>query len=411
MSMNEVRRDVNGAVIEGRCDSRFEQVLDAFEKNFAEREEVGSSCCVTLEGETVVDIWGGHKKPDGDAWAEDTVSIVFSCTKGATALCAHMLADRGLLDLDAPVAEYWPEFAQNGKENATVSMMLDHSVGVAHIRQTLKDGAYLDWDYMTDLVAREDPFWEPGTRNGYHGVTFAWTVGEIVRRAAGKPMGQFFAEEVAGPLGLDFTIGTPASTQPRIAPMIAAQPDPNAPLTKFTQKVISDPTSLPYLFLMNNGGADFNSPDLQAVEIGSANGITNARGLAGMYAPLANGGSLDGVKLVGADSLARMGQTAMATHEDATLMIRTRFSEGFMKAMDNRKVADSVSLIIGERAFGHVGMGGHLGMADPDVGMSFGYTMNRMGMGILMNDRGQSLVDATYKSLGYRSDASGAWIV
>src|SRR5690606_5840414 len=142
----------------------------------------------------VVDLWGGRKAREGEPWTRDTVSIVFSCTKGAAAICVHMLADRGLLDLDAPVAKYWPEFAQNGKEEATVSMLLDHSVGVPHLRETLKDGAYYDYDHMVDLIAREKAFWEPGTRNGYHGVTFAWTVGEIVHRAGGKRLGAFFRD-------------------------------------------------------------------------------------------------------------------------------------------------------------------------------------------------------------------------
>ncbi|PKQ08089.1 MAG: esterase [Alphaproteobacteria bacterium HGW-Alphaproteobacteria-11] len=400
-------KDTKAGKIEGTYDPKFKPVVDAFIENCETRDEVGANVAITLEGKTVVDIWGGRKARDGAAWEKDTVSIVFSCTKGATALCAHMLADRGKLDLDAKVGAYWPEYAKNGKEETLVSMMLDHSAGQPHVRTPLKEGGYYDYDYMVKLLADEEPFWKPGMRNGYHGVTFAWTVGELVHRASGKRLGRFFADEVAKPLGLDFTIGTPEETEPRIAAMIFAEPDPAAANSKFTQALLTDPSSAAHLFLLNSGNTDFNSRECHAAEIGSANGITNGRGLAGMYAPLANGGG----KLVGADTLARMGRVAMATHEDATLLIPSRFALGYMKSMDNRKEpnAPNSSCIMGDAAFGHVGMGGSLGFADPECRMSFGYNMNRMGAGILLNTRGQALVDAAYSALGYRSNASGVW--
>lgn len=405
--MENFSKETKAGSLHGSYDAKFKDVADAFIENFETRDEVGANVAITLEGKTVVDIWGGRKARDGDAWDKDTVSIVFSCTKGATSLCAHMLADRGKLDLDAKVADYWPEYAKNGKEETLVSMMLDHSAGQPHLRTKLKDGAYYDYDYMVKLLEEEEPFWKPGVRNGYHGVTLAWTVGELVHRAAGKRMGRFFADEVAKPLGLDFTIGTPEETEPRIAPMIFAEPDPAAANSKFTQALMTDPASPAHLFLLNGGNANFNSREAHAAEIGSANGITNGRGLAGMYQPLANGGG----KLVGKDTLARMGRVAMATHEDATLLIPTRFALGYMKSMDNRKLKNepNSSCIMGDAAFGHVGMGGSLGFADPEARMSFGYNMNRMGFGILLNDRGQALVDAAYRSLGYRSNASGVW--
>jgi CubicO group peptidase (beta-lactamase class C family) len=173
----------------------------------------------------------------------------------------------------------------------------------------------------------------------------------------------------------------------------------------------ADPTGPSALFMTNMGGFNPNSRDARAAEIGSATGVSNGRGLADLYAPLANGGALNGVRLVGADTLARMGQVSVATHEDATLMIPTRFSLGFMKSMDNRRLenAEACSVVLSEAAFGHVGAGGSIGFADPQCRMSFGYTMNRMGLGILLNDRGQALVDAAYRALGYRSDAGGVW--
>lgn len=400
-------RETKAGRIEGRYDSKFKPVVDAFIENCESRDEVGANVAITLEGKTVVDIWGGRMARDGAPWEKDTVSIVFSCTKGATALCAHMLADRGKLDLDAKVGAYWPEYAKNGKEETLVSMMLDHSAGQPHLRTKLKDGAYYDYDYMVKTLEDEAPFWKPGIRNGYHGVSFAWTVGELVHRAAGKRLGRFFADEVAGPLGLDFWIGLPADIEPRVAPMIFAEPDPAAANSRFTQALLSDPASPAHLFLLNNGNANFNSRAAHAAEIGSANGITNGRGLAGMYQPLANGGG----KLVGADTLARMGRVAMGTHEDATLLIPSRFALGYMKSMDNRKLKSepNSSCLLSEAAFGHVGMGGSIGFADPEAKMSFGYNMNRMGAGILLNDRGQALVDAAYTALGYRSNASGVW--
>ena len=226
-------RDSKAGRIEGSYDPKFKSVVDTFVENFETRDEVGANVAITLEGRTVVDLWGGRKARDGAAWDKDTVSIVFSCTKGATALCAHMLADRGLLDLDAKVGAYWPEYAKNGKEETLVSMMLDHSAGQPHVRTPLKEGGYYDYDYMVKLLEDEEPFWVPGIRNGYHGVTFAWTVGELVHRVSGKRLGRFFADEVAKPLGLDFTIGTPEATEPRIAPMIFAEPDPAAANSKF----------------------------------------------------------------------------------------------------------------------------------------------------------------------------------
>jgi CubicO group peptidase (beta-lactamase class C family) len=403
---------------EGLCKPGFERVAEAFKKNFDANGEVGASVCLTVGGETVVDLWGGTADPKtGAPWNKDTVSIVFSCTKGATAVCAHVLASRGKLDLDAPVAELWPEFAQNGKEHATTRMMLDHSVGVPALRTKVKDSGPYEWDYMTGLLANEAPFWEPGTRNGYHGFTFGWTVGEMVRRAAGVSLGTFFQNEIARPLGLDFWIGLPEEIEPRVAPIIAYAYKANEAKTPFMIDLATRRDSPAALFYFNvgawrTGGA--NTRAGRAAEIGAANGITNARGLAGLYAPLANGGG----KLVDGKTLARMGEVSMATHDDATLRIPTRFALGFMKSMDNRRRSvgaklfgpDVDSVIMGSAAFGHVGAGGSLGFADPAAGLSFGYTMNRMGPGLLMNERGQALIDAAYLSLGYNNKDGGVWV-
>ncbi len=403
--------------IGGNCKKGFERVAEAFTKNFGEHGELGASVCLTVAGEKVVDLWGGVADPATNApWQKDTVSVVFSSTKGATALCAHMLASRGKLDVDAPVAELWPEFAHKGKERVTTRMMLDHSAGVPALREPVKDNGPYEWDYMTERLAAEEPFWVPGTRNGYHGFTFGWTVGEMVRRASGKSLGTFFRDEIAKPLGLDFWIGLPETIEPRVAPMIPFVAKAEQARTPFLRDLATDKKSIPALFYYNTGAwrtGGANSRAGHAAEIGAANGITNARGLAGMYAPLAAGGG----KLVDAKTLTRMAEVSMATHDDATLRIPTRFALGFMKSMDNRRRSvgaeifgpDCDSVILSNAAFGHVGAGGSLGFADPAAGLSFGYTMNRMGPGLLMNDRGQALVDAAYQSLGFKSKDGGVW--
>jgi CubicO group peptidase (beta-lactamase class C family) len=404
MTAHAIRETIGDSVVEGHCAAGFEPVLTAFRDNFIQRGEIGASVCVTHRGETVVDLWGGMAAPRaGTPWTRNTVSIVFSCTKGAAALCAHMLAERGALSLHEDVATLWPGFAAHGKAGTTLANMLAHTSPVPHLRAPVRDGGYADWEYMVDRVAAEPAWWAPGTRQGYHGVTYAWTVGQMVRLAAGEPLGAFFRRHVAEPLGLDFHIGLPESEEHRVAPMIAADPAEVNTESKFFQAV-AQRDSLPALFLTNNGGADFNGRSIHAAEIASANGITNARGLAGMYAPLANGGG----GLLKPDTIARMSRVSAATHADATLMQPMRFGLGFMVSTDNR-AAGGDSVVLGEQGFGHVGMGGSLGFADPAAELSFGYTMNRMGAGILLNVRGQSLVDAAYKAVGYGSDASGAW--
>lgn len=410
--MEAIERDLPSGTLAGECAPQFHAIAEEFERNFRERNEVGASVCVRVDGETVVDLWGGvASQEDQTPWARDTISIVFSCTKAATALCAHMLASRGQLDVDAPVAKYWPEFAAAGKQRATVKMMLDHSVGVPAIREKVKPGGVADWDYMCDLLAGQEPFWKPGIRNGYHMLSFGWTVGEIVRRVSGKSLGTFFREEVAEPLGIEFWIGMPEEHEARVAPMIPFAPTDASEIGEFAMAMMSEPEGIPALSLLNLGGFDPNLREYHAAEIGGGGGISNARGLAGMYAPLACGGRLGEVELVSADVLARMGETSTSTHEDATLLIPTRFALGFMKSMDNRSRAhgDRDSALLGASAFGHAGAGGSMGFADPEARMSFGYSMNRMGNGIMINERGQSLVDAAYRALGYRSNASGAW--
>jgi CubicO group peptidase (beta-lactamase class C family) len=401
--------------IEGTCEPRFARVREEFERNFAERGEVGASVCVMLDGEPVVDLWGGQADPSsGRAWDRDTIGHVWSATKGATALCAHMLASRGRLDLNSPVARYWPEFAKNGKESILVRHLLNHQAGLPAVRDPLPSGCFYDWSLMVDALAREEPFWRPGTRNGYHALTFGYLVGEVIRRVDGRSLGAFFRDEVAGPLGLDFWLGLPPEHEGRVAPTIpAAPPGPGDPVPSFYVAALTDPTSVQALVLANTGGymllpGESDSRAAHAAEIGAVGGISNARGLAGMYRPLALGGA----PLVDPGQLAVMGVVSSATSVDAVLLVPSRFSLGFVKTADNRylPVADREGVLMSEEAFGHVGMGGSHGFADPRARLSFGYTMSRQGAGLGVNERGQSLIDAVYAAIGYRRiDDGGPW--
>jgi len=405
--------------IEGTCDPRFAPVREEFERNFAERGEIGGSVCLTVDGETVVDLWGGAQDPATEKpWAPDTIGNVWSATKGATALCAHILAERGQLDLDAPVTKYWPEFGKNGKEGILVRHLLNHQAGLPAIREPLPEGCFYDWDLMVDALSREEPFWRPGTRHGYHALTFGFLVGEVLRRVSGRSLGAFFSDEVAGPLGLDFWIGLPEEHEGRVAHTIpAAPPGPGDPMPSLYVAAFTDPTSIQGLMLVNNGGymmvpGESDSRRAHAAEIGAIGGITNARGLAGMYRPLALGGAADGIRLVSGAQLAVMGAVSSASSVDAVLLVPSRWSLGFNKTVDNRHlpVADREGVLLSEEAFGHPGMGGSIGFADPGARLSFGYTMTRQGSGLGINDRGQSLVDAAYRVLGYRRvDGDGPW--
>ncbi len=409
--MNPFAAETPMGAVSGTVHDDFQTVADTFVANFSERGEIGASLSLTVEGETVLDLWGGSQDQEATtAWEEDTVSIVFSVTKAATAMCAHLLIERGELDVHAKVTDYWPEFGQNGKGDATVAMMLNHSVGLPTFREPVPKGAFYDWDTMVGLLEGMEPYWEPGSRNGYHMVSFGWTVGELVRRASGRSLGTYFAEELAGPLGVDFWIGLPEEIEPRVARIFAHDPGPDIAMTDFTKAIIADRQSIPALALLNTGGANLGNPKTRgqfAAEIGGAGGIANGRAMASLITPLANGGG----DLYSPDTISQMSRVSVATGQDATLQIPSRFALGFMKSMDNRHrpFGHIESALLGEEAFGHVGAGGSIMFADPECHLGFGYSMNQMGPGLLLNDRGQAVVDATYKALGYRSNASGAW--
>jgi len=402
------------SAIQGTCDTRFELVREEFERNFSERGEVGASVAIMIAGKTVVDLWGGVADPQtGRPWEKDTKVVVWSSTKGATALCAHILADHGELDLDAPVSKYWPEFASNGKEHVAVRHLLNHQSGVAAIHEPLAPGTFLDWEKMTALLERETPWWEPGTRHGYHAFTFGWLVGEIVRRVSGRSVGAFFRDEVARPHGIDFHIGLPEELESSVGKDIPpAPPAPGEPVSPLFVAAMTQPQSMHAFLIGNTGGyfpdpAQFDSRAAHAAEIPAAGGITNGRGLAAMYALLAGGKKT----IVSQRQIARM-RAVNSAGGDMSLLLPTRFALGYARSIDNRRNSPTPddSLLLGEEAFGHPGVGGSVGFADPKERMSFGYAMNKMGPGAGLNPRPQSLVDAAYRSLGYTTNAPGAWI-
>jgi CubicO group peptidase (beta-lactamase class C family) len=399
--------------VEGHCDERFRGVRQEFERNFRERGEVGAAVCVTLDGSAVVELRGGvADQTTGSPWRSDTLVLVWSSTKGAVALCAHVLASRGLLDLDAPVSRYWPEFAAAGKETITVRLLLDHQAGLPAVRTPLRPGGLYDWEYMTATLAAEAPFWPPGTRQGYHASTFGHLVGEVVRRVSRRPLGQFFRAEVSDRFGIDFHLGLPPGEEGRVAATIRADPPPPGEVPwRFLTAASADPQGIQALTIKNTGrhpaARDHDTIEAYRSVLPSQGGLASARGLAGLYAPLASGGA----GLVDADTLARLSAVSSASAEDATLLVGMRFGLGFMKSSDNRRAAPGArdSVILSESAFGHAGMGGSLGFADPPARMAFGYVMNKQGRGVLLNERGQSLVDAVYRALGCRGDNSGRW--
>ena len=378
-------------MIDGECDPRFAAVRDTFAASFDAGREVGASFAATIGGRLVVDLWGGHADAARTRpWRRDTIVNVFSTTKAMTALCAHLLVDRGLLDLDAPVARYWPEFAAAGKEALPVRMLLCHTAGLAAIRPRISLETIYDWDRYAAVIAAETPWWEPGTANGYHALTFGHLVGELIRRIGGKSMGRFLRDEVTGPLGADFHVGLDVAEEGRCAEMIAPTaaeeaaagvPDP-AP-GSLRAKVFGNPPLHP---------RQANTSAWRRAEIPAANGHGNARSVARVLAALACGGTLDGVRLLDAASIARAIEP-QAYDRDLVLGFKLKWGLGFMLT------SDELPLSPNPRAFGHGGWGGSLGFADLDAGVSWAYVMNKMTPGTAGDTRGGALMAALYGAL------------
>lgn len=399
------------AEIRGITADGFEEVRDVFAANFAEHGDVGAAFSVYVDGSPVVDLTGGETTT-GSAYDDQTLQLVFSSTKGATALCAHILADRGELDLHAPVVEYWPEFAAHGKEQIPVSWLLCHKSGLIDTDARMTYEQMLDWETVTRALADSTPVWEPGTQHGYHAVTYGWLVGEVVRRVSGRSIGEFFATEVAGPLGLDFWIGLPEDRADRVSklipmslpegmPVMMAEEGPGggdgstpAGLVQMLDMLLG-PDNLAGKALSAPGGAAtdeqvWNDSRTWAAQIPAAGGITNAVSLARMYA--ATVGEVDGVRLL-SDQAVNAAIEPQVEGPDAVLMFPIPFALGFMRHSD-------FSPFAGPRSFGHYGAGGSVGFADPDRRLAVGYTMNKMHFGVAGDPRTAALIEVVDRLVG-----------
>jgi len=383
--------------IQGHCDPRFRAVQDAFKQNFDTYGEVGASISVVVDGAAVVDLWAGHIGPDRTKpWERDTIVNVWSTTKGITATCMHRLVDQGLLDLDAPVANYWPEFAQAGKETLPVRYLLSHQAGLPAISEPLPLGSAFKWDVMTDALAKQKPWWEPGTKHGYHAFTYGWLLDEVLRRITGETLGTYFRRQIAEPLGLDFHIGLAPEYDVRTAETISAEP-PQPGETHFVLDMLKDPQSMPFKVLANPPDlftpGVVNTLEWRAAEIPAANGHGNARAVARLYGALARGGELDGVRVLSPQAIARATEV-QATGPDAVMGLPLHMALGWVVSSPEAPLGPNT------RAFGHGGAGGSLGFADLDARVGFGYAMNKMiQTDSLMDPRWPSLIDAVYSSM------------
>lgn len=393
--MPVVESPVQGAAVDG-----FEDVRDAFSANFAQRGERGAAVAVYRNGRLVVDLWGGDAAADarsgtGRSWTGSTAQVLRSATKGVSATVLLLLADRGLLDLDAPVGAYWPEFGAEGKAEVTVRQLVSHQAGLAALDAPLSFAQAVDGASGPRAVAAQRPLWTPGTAHGYHAQTFSWLVGELVRRVDGRSLGTVLAEDVAGPLGLDVWIGLPPEAgrrAGRIAPIESAAEAPGA-LRARPRRDVAAAYADPHSLTRRAFGAvvpspDENDPAWLAAELPASNGVATARGLAGFYAALGDG------RILSRQLLARA-RTEQSAGRDQVLLAHTRFGLGYM-------LHGPASPMTSPSAFGHPGRGGSLAFADPSLGIAFAYVTNGMLPTVTSDPRAQALVRAVRDSVARR---------
>jgi CubicO group peptidase (beta-lactamase class C family) len=398
---------VNEVAVEGFVAPGFEGVRDAFEVNFREHGEKGASVAVYAGGDLKVDLWGGVADvTTGRPWQADTVSIIYSATKGATAILAWLLAQRGLLDFDAPVTKYWPEFGGGGKSDVPVRYLFTHQVGLPYLDQQLTREEVLEGSRIVAVLEQQAPVWEPGTAHGYHALTYGWLAGALVARAAGQRLGRVFAEQIAGPLQLDFHIGLPASDAPRVAPLVdMPPPDPGA-LDAITDPALKqmliavgaaalDPHSAFSRALSTNGAlptpdaATWNDPRVYQAEMPAANGISNARSLARLYAATVT--EVDGLRLLSEDTVDKA-RAEQVNGPDRTLLMPSRFGTGF-------QLPQPASPLLSDDSFGHLGAGGAMGFGDTRYKVGFGYVQNQLLGGPAGDPRTQGLLAAVRKAV------------
>jgi len=371
--------------IQGYFDLKFEALRDAFAALFDEPQERGMALCVQVGGETVVDLWAGVADKEGQqAWHSDTILNLFSCTKTFTAVTALQLVGEGKLELDAPVARYWPEFAAAGKDKITLRHLLSHQAGLPALRQMLPAEALYDWQAMTTALAAEQPWWALGDGHGYAPITYGWLVGEVLRRVEGRGPGESIVARTAKPLGLDFHVGLADEEFDRVAIISRGKGNfGDAAAQRLLKTMMSEPAAMSTRAFTNPPSimTSTNKPEWRRMQQPAANGHGNARSLAGFYS-----GLLDG-QLLESELLAELTREH-AVGEDKTLLTRTRFGLGCM--LDQPEVANA-TYGMGPRAFGHPGAGGSIGFADPERDVAFGFVTNNLGPFVLMDPRAQKL--------------------
>ncbi|WP_406455948.1 beta-lactamase family protein [Streptomyces sp. NBC_01622] len=385
--------DVNGVVAEG-----FEPVREAFAANFDVRGDRGAAVTVYRDGHRVVDLWAGTKDVDGTApWQRDTAQIVRSATKGVAAAALLLLAQRGELDLDAPVGEYWPEYKTAGKERTLVWHLLAHRAGVPVLDHPLTPAQAADPVQGAAAVAAQAPVWEPGTDHGYHAQTYSWLTGELVRRVTGRSIGEWIADEIAGPVGADLWVGLPPGETGRVgrvAQTEAAPADAHA-LRLRPKRSVSEAYANPDSLTRRAFGAitpmpDENDPAYRAAVLPASNGIATADGLARVYASLI--GELDGGTRLFTPETVQLARTERSSGPDRVLVVGTRFGLGYM-------LHGGASPLLSDGSFGHPGRGGALGFADPESGIAFGYVTNSFRKSVTADPRAQALVRAVRTAL------------
>ncbi len=375
--------------VAGRVANGFEPVAEAFADNFRLHGEVGAACALYRGDRVVVDIWGGFAHPaERRAWEQDTIALVFSAAKGPTATCINQLAEANRLDVDLPVAHYWPEFGCNGKEGITTRMVLSHQAGLAAVDGELTLEQVLAWDPVVAAIAAQAPNWEPGSRHGYHARSFGWILGELIRRITGESPGQYLDTHIARPLGLRYWVGIPSEILPACATLIPPPGGGDAVAKllgadSLTARVMGGPSDL---FGYNEM---WNRPDVLQAEMPSSNGVGDARSLARLYAALV--GEVDGVRLLGPQQLARACEQQVRG-PDAVIFHETCFGLGY-------SLQPSLAPGAGPRCFGHPGAGGALAFADPDAKLGFAYVMNAMQFNLEGDPRSVALVKTAYECL------------
>ena len=371
--------------IQGYFDLKFEALKDTFAELFNDPQQRGGALCVQIGGETVLDLWAGVADKDGQqAWHSDTILNLFSCTKTFTAVTALQLVGEGKLELDAPVARYWPEFGAAGKDKITLRHLLSHQAGLPALREMLPAEALYDWHAMTTALAAEQPWWPLGEGHGYAPITYGWLVGEVLRRVEGRGPGESIVARTAKPLGLDFHVGLADEEFDRVAIISRGKGNfGDAAAQRLLKTMMSEPAAMSTRAFTNPPSimTSTNKPEWRRMQQPAANGHGNARSLAGFYS-----GLLDG-QLLESELLAELTREH-AVGEDKTLLTRTRFGLGCM--LDQPEVANA-TYGMGPRAFGHPGAGGSIGFADPERDVAFGFVTNNLGPFVLMDPRAQKL--------------------